>query len=181
MHAARRTFLKSGFAFSLAGTMVTMTAREARARGADFRVLSPQEAGLFDALGETLAPGAAEAGFSHYLDAGLAAGPADSLLMIRYLNVPPPWTDFYRGIARALALAAQAHFSADFAALDDEQRRTLVAAMAKNELAPWSGPPAPFAFFVLRGDAVDVVWGTEEGFARLGVDYMAHLTPETPW
>lgn len=181
MQADRRTFLKSGLAFSLGGTLVALSPREARARGAELRVLTAGEARLFEALGETLAPGAAEAGFAHYLDAGLVAGPADSLLMIRYLNVPPPWVDFYRAIARALDDVARARFSHGFADIAAEQRATLVAAMANDEIAPWSGPPAAFAFFVLRNDAIDVVWGTEEGFARLGIDYRAHLPPETPW
>lgn len=161
--------------------MVAISPREARARGAELRVLTAGEARLFEALGETLAPGAAEAGFAHYLDAGLAAGPADSLLMIRYLGVPPPWVDFYRAVACALDAAATARHGAGFAAIAAEDRNALVAAMAKDEIAPWSGPPAGFAFFVVRGDAVDVVWGTEEGFARLGIDYLAHLPPESPW
>lgn len=181
MQADRRTFLKSGLAFSLGGSLVALSPREARARGADLRVLAAGEARTLEALGETLAPGAAEAGFVHYLDAGLAAGPADSLLMIRYLDVPPPWADFYRAVARALDSATRARFSRAFADLAAEERDSLVAAMATNEIAPWSGPPAGFAFFVLRNDAVDVVWGTEEGFARLGLDYQAHLPPETPW
>ena len=32
-----------------------------------------------------------------------------------------------------------------------------------------------------RSDAVDVVYGTPEGFAKLGVPYMPHIMPPTSW
>jgi hypothetical protein len=34
---------------------------------------------------------------------------------------------------------------------------------------------------VLRSDAVDVVYGTEEGYKDLGIPYMAHIAPLKRW
>ena len=36
-------------------------------------------------------------------------------------------------------------------------------------------------YSVLRNDAVDVVYGTVEGFARIGVPYLPHILPPRTW
>jgi hypothetical protein len=36
-------------------------------------------------------------------------------------------------------------------------------------------------YFLLRTDAVDVVYGTMEGYAQLGVPYMPHIAPARSW
>ena len=41
--------------------------------------------------------------------------------------------------------------------------------------------PAGQAYFVLRSDAVDVVYGTMEGYERLGVPYLPHIAPDKRW
>ena len=38
-----------------------------------------------------------------------------------------------------------------------------------------------FVYGMLRNDAVDVVYGTVEGFARLGIPYMPHILPQRSW
>ena len=45
----------------------------------------------------------------------------------------------------------------------------------------WSGPPASYVMFLLRADALDVVYGTQAGFAKLGIPYSAHILPEANW
>ena len=57
----------------------------------------------------------------------------------------------------------------------------LIAAMAEGKLEGWAGPPPPFFYFVLRNDACDVMYGTEKGFAALGVPYAAHIQPPSEW
>jgi hypothetical protein len=47
--------------------------------------------------------------------------------------------------------------------------------------AEWSGPPAPLFYFVTRNDAVDVFYGTREGFATLEIPYMPHILPRESW
>ena len=54
--------------------------------------------------------------------------------------------------------------------------------MRQNKLAGWQGPPAAgFVYFLLRSDAVDVVYGTVEGYAELGIPYQAHIMPLKRW
>jgi len=56
-----------------------------------------------------------------------------------------------------------------------------VATVAQGSPKAWIGPPAALFYFVLRNDALDVVYGTEAGFAKLGIPYMAHIAPPTRW
>lgn len=181
----RRAFLRSSglglLAFQVGGASLLLSPREARAEHVPFRVLSPAEVKHVDALGDTLVPGAAEAGLAHYLDQQLAAAPADSLLMVRYLDVPPPYLAFYRpGLAAVDAVARRAHGNA-FEALDGAARDAFVQSLQRGVPDGWQGPPAPLFYFVLRADAVDVTYGTPQGFARLGVPYMAHIMPPGNW
>ena len=59
--------------------------------------------------------------------------------------------------------------------------QTLVTQMAGGTIAGWSGPPSALFYFVIRSDAIDVVYGTQAGFQRLNVPYMAHIVPPSPW
>ncbi|RMF17259.1 MAG: gluconate 2-dehydrogenase subunit 3 family protein [Alphaproteobacteria bacterium] len=181
----RRSLIGGGalaFTYLVAGRWRRLTPREARAEGAALRVLSVDDARTLEAAGETLAPGAARAGLVHYLDAQLAAEPAESLLILRYLDVPPPHADFYRSGATALDRLTGG--KGGFTALDASARQALIGKLAAGGLGkawPSSAPPAPLFHFVLRADAVDVLYGTPEGFARLGIDYVPHIEPLRPW
>ena len=53
--------------------------------------------------------------------------------------------------------------------------------MRQNKLDGWQGPPGAFVYLVTRSDAVDVVYGTMEGYESLGIPYMAHIVPERRW
>ena len=53
--------------------------------------------------------------------------------------------------------------------------------MRLNKVEGWQGPPGPFVYLVLRSDAVDVVYGTMDGYAALGIPYMPHIAPEKRW
>lgn len=156
-------------------------AADARAQGMPVTGLTAAETATLEALGETLVPGAREAGVAHFVDAHLKAEPAQSLLMIRYLDVPPPWLPFYRAGLAAVDGLAQARLARPFAKLDAAGQAELVRAFAAEQPPEWRGPPSPLFYFVARADAVDVVYGTEQGFERLGIPYMAHIAPETPW
>lgn len=193
MNTSRRTLLKStaqgilgALAFTVGGKAVLLTPRRARAEDIPFTVLDNDEAATLSAFGEALAPGAAEAGIAHYVDAQLAADADDALFMIRYLDVPPAgWKGFYKGGLAALDALSHSKFRKGVAALDGGQAVSLVRAVAGENPENWTkdqkAPPAHFFYFVIRGDAVDVVYGTKEGFAALGVPYMAHIEPGTRW
>ena len=68
----RRALLKGAaigaLAFTAGGADVLLTPRAARAQGVPLRTLSPEQAATLDAVGETLVPGARQAGISHFVD-----------------------------------------------------------------------------------------------------------------
>ena len=68
----RRVFLQGAgmgvLAFTVGGASVMMTPRDARAQGVPFRLLKAHEAGTIEAVGETLVPGARQAGVAHFID-----------------------------------------------------------------------------------------------------------------
>src|SRR6201996_9186459 len=96
----RRVFLKGAsmgmLAFTVAGAEILMTPGEARARAVPFRLLNADEAETIEALGETLLPGAREAGVAHFIDQQVSVTPGEALLEARIVNVKPPFIDFYR-------------------------------------------------------------------------------------
>ena len=53
--------------------------------------------------------------------------------------------------------------------------------MRQNKIEGWQGPAGSFVYLLLRSDAVDVVYGTMEGYAALGIPYMPHIAPTKRW
>ena len=185
MNLDRRRFLRdSGIVLSVAvaGDILSLSPRAALAAGLPYQVLSGQEVSALEAVAEALVPGARDAGIAHYIDKQLAAAPQDSLLMLKYLGVSPAeYLGFYRGGLAAAVHFAQARLGKAWPLLDPGQAQALLAAIASGETADWDGPAAPFFHFVIRSDACDVVYGTEAGFARIDMPYMAHIEPPQPW
>jgi len=177
----RRQFLIGSLAFTVGGAQVLLTAREARAQGVPFRLLKADEAETIEALGETLVPGARAAGIAHFIDHQISVPPEDALLEARILNVRPPYANFYRAALGAVDRASQAQSGRRFAWLASNEQREFVNLMRQNKLEGWQGPPGSFVYFVLRSDAVDVVYGTVEGYQALGIPYMAHIAPLKRW
>ena len=181
----RRNFIRGAglgaLAFSVGGARVLLTAREARAQGVPYRTLRAAEGEAIEALGETLVPGARAAGIAHFIDHQVSVPPEEALLEARILNVRPPYLNFYRAALGALERASQAQHGRSFAQLSDLERRELVNLMRQNKVEGWQGPPGGFVYLVLRSDAVDVVYGTEEGYKDLGIPYMAHIAPLKRW
>jgi hypothetical protein len=181
----RREFIRGAglgaLAFSVGGATVLLTAREARAQGVPYRMLKASEAEVIESLGETLVPGARAAGIAHFIDHQVSVPPEEALLEARILNVRPPYLNFYRAAAGGADGAAKGLHGRGFAQLSDAEQRELVNLMRQNKVEGWRGPPAGFVYFVLRSDAVDVVYGTEEGYQALGIPYMAHIAPLKRW
>lgn len=182
----RRTVIKAGAAAALfafrdgAGAEVLLTAAAARVGNLPLRTFSHGEIATIETLAETLVVGARTAGIVHFIDAQLARPFGDSLLILRYLDVPPPWDSFYREGIAALDAAATGQHGRGFTALDLEPRLALVRALAAAP-AGWTGPPSPLFLFAVRADAVDIVYGTVAGFATLGVPYLEHIEPSARW
>jgi hypothetical protein len=182
--SSRRQFMRHGvalFSFLVSGGVKLLAPAEARAFGAKLRIFDSDQVRTVDSLGETLLPGSAVAGLAHFIDVQLAGSAVDSMLMIRYLGLNPPYKDFYTSGIDALNAAARTTYSQPFSSLEPKNANALVTAMAKGEITGWKGPPAPLFYFVMRNDAVDVTYGTVAGCEALGVPYMAHIAPPTRW
>jgi hypothetical protein len=181
----RRVFLKGAgvgtLAFTVGGADVLMTPGQARAQGVPFRLLRAHEAETLEALGETLVPGAQRAGVAHFIDQQVSVSPGEALLEARELNVKPPFINFYRAAISAVDRAAEARSRRPFTALTGAGQHEFVDAMRQNKIDGWQGPPGSFVYTVLRSDAIDVVYGTMEGYEALGVPYMPHIVPDKRW
>jgi len=157
--------------YLIMGERLTLTPAEAAELKFTPEVLTHAELGAIEAVAEQLVPGAAEAGIAPYLDAQLRAG-KHSLLIGKYLGVDiSTQTGFYRSLASNLQQALQTGSSTS----------AVVSALLSDTQPDWEGPPASYMLFVLRADALDVTYGTPEGFENLGIPYMAHIMPEQPW
>jgi hypothetical protein len=181
----RRAFVKGAalgtLAFTVGGAEILLTPGAARARGVPFRLLKANEAETIEALGETLVPGARAAGIAHFIDHQVSVPAEEALLEARIMNVRPPYVNFYRAAVGAVDRAAQALHGRSFAALSTVEQREFVNLMRQNKIDGWQGPAGGFVYFLLRSDAVDVVYGTVEGYEALGIPYMPHIAPEKRW
>ena len=81
---------------------------QARAQNIPFRTLTPEQVATLEALGETLVPGAKQAGISHFIDQQLSIPPGEALLEARILNIRPPYANFYRAALGAIDKASKA-------------------------------------------------------------------------
>jgi hypothetical protein len=181
----RRAFMQGAglgaLAFTIGSTEVMLTPRQARAEGVPLRTLTAEQAATLDAVGETLVPGAKEAGITNFVDQQISIPPEQALLQARILNVRPPFANFYRAALGAIDGASNNTKGKTFAALTPAEQHDFVSLMRIGKIDGWQGPPGPFVFNVLRSDAVDVVYATMEGYAALGVPYMPHVAPTQKW
>jgi Gluconate 2-dehydrogenase subunit 3 len=181
----RRAFMRGAavgaLAFTVGGAEVLLTPRAARAQGVPLRMLGPQEGEMLEALDKTLAIGARTAGIAHFVDQQLALPPAHALLTIRVSEVRPPYVDFYRAALAGIERASLAQFARKYAELTAAEQHDFVTGLRQGKLEGWQGPSQAFVYGTLRNDAIDVVYGTVEGFARLGVPYMPHILPARSW
>lgn len=168
-------------AFTINGVEVWLMPSQAHAQGAPFSVLSTAEVETIEAVGETLLPGARKAGIANFVDHQLGVLPGDCLLMARIANVRPPFANFYRAALGRIERSCESLHNKRFAQLSSAEQYDFVDRMRQNRLDSWQGPPAPFVYFLLRHDAVDVTFGTVEGIESLGIPYMPHISPEKRW
>jgi hypothetical protein len=181
----RRAFIKGAgagaLAFTVGGADVMLTPREARAQGVPLRTLKPDEAATIEAIGETLVPGARQQGIANFVDQQISGPAEEALLEARILSVKPPYANFYRAALGAINNASTAKHGKPFAQLDAATQHDFVDQMRQNKIDGWKGPPGGFVYFILRSDAVDVVYGTMAGYASLDIPYMAHIAPTKRW
>lgn len=190
MASTRREFVKQSsltLAFSVAGLEMLLTPAQAYAKGASFKVLSKEEVAILEAFAEELLPGSVESGVTHFIDDQLSRDPNESLLIARYFQIEPPYAGFYKGGLAVLNGYCLQNFGRPFIEMEKEARKKFVGSLFKmgpnGPVNPdgWMGPPATILYLCVRSDAVDVTYGTEEGFEKLKVPYMAHITPPAKW
>jgi hypothetical protein len=181
----RRAFMQGAavgaLAFTVGGAEVMLTPRQARAQNIPLRTLTPDQAATLDAMGEALVPGAKAAGVTNFVDQQISGPPEEALLQARILSVRPPFANFYRAALGAIDGASTSTKGKKFAELAPDEQHDFVNLMRQNKIDGWQGPPGPFVYNVLRGDAVDVVYATMDGYAMLGVPYMPHIAPTKKW
>ncbi|HST40533.1 MAG TPA: gluconate 2-dehydrogenase subunit 3 family protein [Conexibacter sp.] len=177
----RRTFLRhAGAAGAVALAGHALGAPGAAAHPAAAAPLSRTQTATLASWCETLVPGAVAGDVGGFVNAQLAKPADDALLMLRYLDWPPPYAGFYgEGLAALERLSATTHRSS-FAALSRARREAVVARVVAGDAA-WSGPPSFLFYLATRGDAVDVVYGTPEGHARIGAPYKPLVRPRARW
>ena len=102
----RRAFMQGAglgtLAFMVNGVEIMLTPRQAQAQGVPLRTLTPEQAATLDAVGETLVPGAKEAGITNFVDQQISVPADEALLQARILNVRPPFANFYRAALGAI-------------------------------------------------------------------------------
>jgi hypothetical protein len=183
-NVSRRHLLGLGGAVGLAASAMFVVGRllspmQAKAEGAPLMILTPEQAAQLEAVGDVLLPGARDAGIANFVDIQL--GRADPMLIAKYFDWPGNLTDFYTQGLAALDNASQAANGAPFARATPEQQTALMGKFLDDKVPGWDGPPAPLFYLFVRGDAVDVVYGTVDGFQRLDIPYMPHILPEERW
>ena len=179
MTIRRREFVY-GSALGLIGAALAAPAAQVGAAGERASAFDKRESAVLEALGEVLLPGAKDAGVSFYVGSQLLLPIDRQVLMIKYL-LEPPYLSFYKSALAALDAHSLAITRRPFARLSPAQATAQISQLSAGQLPDWSGPPQQLFHFVARNDALDVVYGTRQGFARLGVPYMAHIEPRSDW
>jgi len=154
-------------------------ARPAPSVAAD--ALDESERATLGRLAEVLLPGSQAAGVVDFVATQLLLPLERQTLMIKYLGVTPPFVTFYKTGLRALDELSQRRVNVVFLRAREADATELVRQLVSAAPATWSGPPAGLFHFVVRNDALDVVYGTKDGFLELSTPYMAHIEPPSAW
>jgi hypothetical protein len=166
--------------YNLAGASVLLTPEQARAQNIPLQKLSDEQARRIELLAEAMVPGSVELGVVQFIDHQLNADPNEALLLAKYFEAPLPYIDFYAGGLVAAAAMSETSPGKPLEELDAAEMTQLVREMSAPGAAV-DGYPVSLFYLCLRSDAVDVVYGTPEGFKKLNVPYMEHILPPEGW
>ena len=182
----RRKFVRNTglgvLAFNVAGVSTMLTPRAACADGVQFTTLTVADATLLAAFANHVLPGAAAAGVAHFVDHQLGVDPQECLLMCKYFpEIKAPFDVFYTGGIEALRQSVTEQYENSFDNLAAAEKNAVIDSLWQGKVAGWSGPPPTLFYMIVRSDAVDVVYGTKDGFDELNIPYMAHIMPKEKW
>ena len=166
--------------FSVGGATMLLTPEEARAREVPLQKLTAEQVKVLEQLAEAMVPGSVKLGVAHFIDHQLGTTPEDSLLIAKYLQAPLPYADFYAKGLSAVTAMARRIVGKPVGNLNDTEIEQVVKEMSKGGAAV-DGFPIFLFYMCLRSDAVDVTYGTPEGFKKLNVPYMQHILPPETW
>ena len=141
--------------------------------------LTSAQQAILSAMGNTLLPGADEAGIVAFIEHNL--GLANPRLFLKYRDLPLDPVAFYHGALNAIDELAISRYQTGFTMLSEPQQRAIVDLLIEGDPPDWHGPPANDVFTVLRMDAFDVHYGTPAGYERLDLQQHLHIAPENPW
>lgn len=164
----------------ISGCERKVTPKQAAKLGAESISFTQYERETFIQFSETIVPGATQAGTIHFVDYQLRQDPNDCLLMLKYFQITPPYVDFYKSGLLALDEFSQTNYGKKFTHLSTVQQTKIVKKIIAGP-KEWNGPPAFLFYMFVRSDAVDLVYGTPEGFEKLDIPYMAHIDPPKEW
>lgn len=187
MNISRREFsLRSGavmLSVIIGGTTVKITPGEAKEKNLPFQSLNKEQTDIIDLLGEAIVPGARGAGLSHYIDHQLSMDLENNFLILRYLGVAAPFKSFYASALSAFHRAIKKKYNKGPKDLNEAEMTEFINIMMQKNPDGWgqNASPAPFFYFVLRSDAIDVTYGSIAGFENLDIPYMAHIAPKHNW
>jgi len=168
---SRRVFLEQSLALAAASATSACTV--------NLNVFTAKERTLLELVGETLAPGAREAGFVNFIETTIKSKSPASVY--RLLGIPMTIADFYKGVLSSLSEFCIESTGRTFSSINVAEREGVLRALLSPNITDWRGPPAELSYLVLRSDAVDVVYGVESAYDTLNVPYLAHISPPSPW
>ena len=166
--------------FSVGGLTVMLTPEEARAQQVPLQKLTAAQVKVLEKLAEAMVPGSVRLGVAHFVDHQLKATPEDCLLIAKYLQAPLPYDNFYATGLTVATNMANRIVGKSMDAMNDAEIERVVLEMSKGG-AVVDGFPIFLFYMCLRSDAVDVTYGTPEGFKKLNVPYMQHILPPETW
>ena len=187
VNVSRRTFVDTALkgsalvlCFTFDGSTLLLTPQQARAKDMPLRTLTEAQAQTLESLGEAIVPGSTKLGLAHFLDHQLDVDPNEALLIAKYFGVALPYKDFYVGGVNVADAMAQRSVSKRVTQMTESELNGLVKQMSVPGTVV-DGFPIFLFYMCLRSDAVDVVYGTPEGFKKLNIPYMQHILPPRDW